>query len=75
MGNKQTPSVKPSADVEKAFEKAELDLLGQIFADLASRSPGTTSVDKSTFRSFFQLPGIMSELLFNVFDKVWPARS
>ena len=58
----------------------ELGILDQVFEDLASRSPASTSqasmhdkniekIDKITFLKFLKLPGIIGELLFNVFDK------
>jgi len=52
----------------KAFHKGEIDILEQLFKDLASRSPGP-SMDKDAFATFFQLPGIIGKLLFKVFDK------
>ena len=56
----------------------ELDILDQVFEDLASRSPTNATfyhdsniekIDKITFLKFLKLPGMIGELLFDVFDK------
>lgn len=46
----------------------ELSLLDSMFRDLASRSHGST-MDKATFLALFNLPGMVGERLFAVFDR------
>ncbi|GAB5370537.1 hypothetical protein AAMO2058_001501600 [Amorphochlora amoebiformis] len=49
------------------FHDDEKTILDQVYQDLASRSPGP-AVNRATFLSFFKLPGIIGELLFDTFD-------
>mmetsp|Transcript_20912 Transcript_20912/g.37051 ORF Transcript_20912/g.37051 Transcript_20912/m.37051 type:complete len:835 (-) Transcript_20912:38-2542(-) len=55
------------AGVTAKFSSVELDMLTKSFDNLAQRSKGKT-IDKETFLSFFPLPGLHGERLFEVFD-------
>eukprot|EP01083_Nonionella_stella_P294196 1000339_1 len=55
-------------DALSKFAPSERDLLSSLFRSLAKRSPGET-MDKVTFTNMFNLPGIMGDRLFTVFDK------
>lgn len=52
---------------KQGFEKWELGLLEKMFEDLSHRSPGK-NIDKLTFLHLFNLPGMVGERLFAVFD-------
>lgn len=64
MGNKTSHL---QVDVNSKFGKDELCLLDSMFQDLARRSPGKT-IDKATFLQLFNVPGMLGERLFHVFD-------
>jgi len=49
------------------YNDKELTLLDRMFQDLANRSPDET-MSKETFLQYFNLPGILGERLFAVFD-------
>eukprot|EP00467_Chlorarachnion_reptans_P008057 CAMPEP_0114534416 /NCGR_PEP_ID=MMETSP0109-20121206/27827_1 /TAXON_ID=29199 /ORGANISM="Chlorarachnion reptans, Strain CCCM449" /LENGTH=785 /DNA_ID=CAMNT_0001717825 /DNA_START=168 /DNA_END=2524 /DNA_ORIENTATION=+ len=69
MGNKQARRKGgETEEAKRVFAKDELNILEHVFEDLASRSPGPT-MDKDAFAAFFKLPGIIGELLYNVFDR------
>mmetsp|Transcript_17541 Transcript_17541/g.34237 ORF Transcript_17541/g.34237 Transcript_17541/m.34237 type:complete len:755 (+) Transcript_17541:30-2294(+) len=72
MGAKESVPGRVSSDegvakYSKHFAKGELGLLDSMFRELASRSPGAT-MDKATFLKLFNLPGMIGERLFAVFD-------
>jgi calcium/calmodulin-dependent protein kinase I len=75
-GRSNTNSKSTSAENVKfeknAYEKWEIALLEQVFADLLLRSRAASShcLDKDTFLKFFaHVPGLLAERLFSVFDK------
>ena len=45
------------------------EYLKEVWVDLTSRSEEKKGINKLTFSSYYQLPGIISLYLFNVFDK------
>jgi hypothetical protein len=45
------------------------EYLKEVWVDLTSRSEEKKGINKLTFASYYQLPGIISLYLFNVFDK------
>jgi hypothetical protein len=47
--------------------KGELGLLEKMFTDLARKTQGK-AIDKATFLQLFNLPGMVGERLFAVFD-------
>ena len=59
-------STKNGQSHEK-FSDQELVLIKAMFNDLAKRSPNDT-ISKDTFIEYFNLPGILSDRLFDVFD-------
>lgn len=70
MGNAGVRSAATSKEAQQLFKKfddTELSLLDGLFTDLAKRSPDKT-MSKATFLSYFNLPGILGERLFQVFD-------
>ena len=60
MGNSQ--GKKP-----KKGKNEEIGILDQIFHEMAVRSPDDT-ISKDTFLKFFELPGVLGDRLFEVFD-------
>jgi len=50
------------------WTKNEIKLLATMFHQMAQRSPDTESMSKETFLSVYQLPGMLSERMFKVFD-------
>ena len=62
---------KFEAEIKQKFSKydqKELSVLDSLFRELASRSAGPT-MDKATFLRFFNMPGMLGERLFQVFDR------
>jgi len=55
----KSPSVK--------YDQQEIGILDQIFHEMAVRSPNDT-IAKDTFLKFFDLPGVLGDRLFEVFD-------
>lgn len=51
------------------FSQQELGVLKKIFRDLATRHEPKTSIDKETFLKYFNVPGMLGERLFIVFDR------
>ena len=67
---------KEKVDIEsilKSFKITNLEVfkeyLKEVWFDLTSRSEEKKGINKLTFSSYYQLPGIISLFLFNVFDK------
>jgi Ca2+-binding EF-hand superfamily protein len=52
----------------KSFEPSENQILRATFKNLSLQSNGS-GIDKSTFLSYFQLPGLLGERLLNLFDE------
>lgn len=49
------------------YDQQEMGILDQIFHEMAVRSPNDT-IAKDTFLKFFDLPGVLGDRLFEVFD-------
>jgi hypothetical protein len=63
MGN----AVASPTTTTRGFAKWELGLLEKMFADLSRKTQGK-AIDKATFLQLFNLPGMVGERLFVVFD-------
>eukprot|EP01084_Bolivina_argentea_P028721 53343_1 len=55
-------------DVFEHYADREIIVLNKLFRDLANRSPDDT-ISKETFLDYFELPGILGDRLFAVFDE------
>jgi len=69
MGN-QTSKAKAKFKHGKSrtkYDQQEIGILDQIFHEMAVRSPDDT-IAKDTFLKFFDLPGVLGDRLFEVFD-------
>jgi len=52
---------------KKKYDTKEIGILDQMFHEMAVRSPDDT-IAKDTFLKFFDLPGVLGDRLFEVFD-------
>eukprot|EP01083_Nonionella_stella_P256835 879791_1 len=68
MGNQSSKSKrKPKFSSSSKYDQQEIGILDQIFHEMAVRSPNDT-IAKDTFLKFFDLPGVLGDRLFEVFD-------
>ena len=74
--NEIDPTNNEKVDIEsilRSFKISNLEVfkeyLKEVWVDLTSRSEEKKGINKLTFASYYQLPGIISLYLFNVFDK------
>ena len=68
MGNQPAkPSSKKGGKKQIELDEMEMGLIDQIFHEMAVRSPNDT-ISKDTFMKFFDLPGVLGDRLFQVFD-------
>eukprot|EP01083_Nonionella_stella_P040509 109928_1 len=68
QGSKTKRSKKYSrSGSSNKYEQQEIGILDQIFHEMAVRSPDDT-ISKDTFLKFFDLPGVLGDRLFEVFD-------
>ena len=65
--SKLRSSMRNGHQSHEKFSDQELVLLKTMFNDLAKRSPNDT-ISKDTFIEYFNLPGILNDRLFDVFD-------
>ena len=76
MNENINPNNNEKVDIEsilRSFKINNLEVfkeyLKEVWVDLTSRSEEKKGINKLTFSSYYQLPGIISLYLFNVFDK------
>ena len=68
MGNQSSkPPKSHKKKHESTIDDLEIGLIDQIFHEMAVRSPNDT-ISKDTFMKFFDLPGVLGDRLFQVFD-------
>lgn len=72
MGNQSSKSKRKGGKSAKfasstKYDQQEIGILDQIFHEMAVRSPNDT-IAKDTFLKFFDLPGVLGDRLFEVFD-------
>ena len=69
MGNQSSKSKAKFKHKKSAtkWDQQEIGILDQIFHEMAVRSPNDT-IAKDTFLKFFDLPGVLGDRLFEVFD-------
>ncbi|ETO13062.1 protein phosphatase 3 (formerly 2B), regulatory s1ubunit B, alpha isoform, a [Reticulomyxa filosa] len=58
---------KEEEKTEEVLTNQEMGLLDMIFNEMAMRSP-TDKIDYDTFMDFFELPGVLGDRLFKIFD-------
>ena len=64
---KRGKSQKFTKSSSSKYAEQEIGILDQIFHEMAVRSPNDT-IAKDTFLKFFDLPGVLGDRLFEVFD-------
>ena len=67
MGNQSSKSKSKGKYSSGKYNEKEIGILDQIFHEMAVRSPNDT-IAKDTFLKFFDLPGVLGDRLFEVFD-------
>lgn len=73
MGNQSSKASKSKKKAKftksssSKYAEQEIGILDQIFHEMAVRSPNDT-IAKDTFLKFFDLPGVLGDRLFEVFD-------
>lgn len=65
---KKGNSMGPEQNARTFFQKDQLQLLGALYDDLARRNEDS-EMDKATFLDFFNVPKLLGERLFQVFDQ------